>query len=112
MTVGDDGAGGPDGLGGAGGPDGAGGVARRVVVSGRVQGVFFRDTCRRQAASAGLDGWVRNTPSGAVEAWFEGDSEAVDRMVAWCRQGPPGARVVEVEVIPETPAGTVGFRVR
>jgi acylphosphatase len=84
----------------------------RVVVSGRVQGVFYRDSCRRSAAGAGLTGWVRNTAEGGVEAWFEGDRPAVERMVAWCRQGPPGARVTGVEVVPETPAGTTGFRVR
>ena len=82
------------------------------MVSGRVQGVFYRDTCRRLAAAAGLTGWVRNTASGAVEAWFEGDPAAVDRMVAWCHEGPPGARVVDVEVVPEIPAGASGFRVR
>jgi acylphosphatase len=84
----------------------------RVVVSGRVQGVFYRDTCRRLAAGAGLTGWVRNTASGGVEAWFEGDRREVERLVAWCREGTPGARVTEVEVIPETPAGVQGFRVR
>lgn len=84
----------------------------RVVVSGRVQGVFFRDTCRRMAAGLGLAGWVRNTPGGGVEAWFEGDRPAVERMVSWCRQGPPGATVTALEVVPETPAGTAGFRVR
>ena len=89
------------------------GVAcRRVVVSGRVQGVFFRDSCRRLAAAAGLTGWVRNTTGGGVEAWFEGDPPAVERMVAWCREGPPGARVAAVDVSPETPRGATGFRVR
>ena len=84
----------------------------RVVVSGRVQGVFYRDTCRRLAAGAGLSGWVRNTASGGVEAWFEGDPRDVARLVAWCREGTPGARVSGVEVIPERPAGVDGFRVR
>ena len=67
--------------------------------------MFFRDTCRRMAAAVGVAGWVRNTPDGRVEAWFEGDRAGVDRMVAWCREGPPGARVTDVEVVPETPAG-------
>ncbi len=84
----------------------------RVVVSGRVQGVFYRDTCRRLAAGAGLAGWIRNTAEGGVEAWFEGDRSVVERMVAWCREGPPGARVTGVEVVPETPRGATGFRVR
>jgi acylphosphatase len=84
----------------------------RVVVSGRVQGVFYRDTCRRLAADAGLSGWVRNTGSGGVEAWFEGEGPAVQRLVDWCRQGPPGARVTGLEVVPETPGDERGFRVR
>jgi acylphosphatase len=87
-------------------------VARRVVVDGMVQGVFFRDTCRRMAASTGVRGWVRNRPDGRVEAWFEGDRAGVDRMVAWCREGPPGARVTDVEVATETPAGETRFRIR
>lgn len=87
-------------------------VARRVVVEGWVQGVFFRDTCRRMAASLDVGGWVRNTPDGRVEAWFEGDRDGVERMVGWCRQGPPGARVTDVEVVAETPAGEDRFRVR
>jgi acylphosphatase len=81
-------------------------------VDGWVQGVFFRDTCRRMAASLGVHGWVRNCPDGRVEAWFEGDQTGVDRMVAWCREGPPGARVREVEVVGETPVGASRFRVR
>ncbi|HVF13618.1 MAG TPA: acylphosphatase [Acidimicrobiales bacterium] len=87
-------------------------VARRVVVEGMVQGVFFRDTCRRMAASTGVAGWVRNRPDGRVEAWFEGDRAGVDRMVDWCRHGPPGARVIDVDVVPETPAGESRFRIR
>ncbi len=53
-----------------------------------VQGVFFRDSCRKMAAAAGVTGWVRNRADGRVEAWLEGDRAAVERMVAWCRQGP------------------------
>ena len=87
-------------------------IARRVVVDGRVQGVFFRDTCRRMAAATGVGGWVRNRPDGRVEAWFEGERDAVARMVAWCRQGPPGARVSDIEVVPEVPAGETRFRIR
>ena len=86
-------------------------MARRVVVSGRVQGVFFRDSCRNEARSAGLTGWVRNTPEGQVEAWFEGEQEPVDRLVAWCRDGPSSASVDDVEVFDEDPAGETGFRV-
>jgi acylphosphatase len=66
-------------------------VARRVVVSGRVQGVFFRDSCQRAASSRGVAGWVRNCSDGTVEAWFEGAPDAVSSMVDWCRSGPSRA---------------------
>ncbi len=85
---------------------------RRCVVSGRVQGVFFRDSCRREAAAAGVAGWVRNRGDGRVEAVFEGENGAVDRMVAWCRQGPPHAEVTDVAVTAEPPEGLRGFQVR
>ncbi len=84
-------------------------IRRRVVVSGMVQGVFFRDTCRREAEHAGVAGWVLNTPDGRVEAVFEGDEPAVGRLVDWCRHGPPRARVSDVEVHVEEPAGERGF---
>ena len=84
-------------------------VRRRVLVSGRVQGVFFRDTCRRMAAQAGVSGWARNLDDGRVEAVFEGEQPAVDRMVAWCREGPSRAVVTGVEVRDEEPAGERGF---
>ena len=87
-------------------------VRRRVVAYGRVQGVFFRDSCDRMARSAGVSGSVRNRNDGAVEAVFEGEPEAVDRMVAWMRQGPRRAYVERVEVFEEEPAGESGFRVR
>ncbi len=83
-----------------------------MVADGLVQGVFFRDTCRRMAAAVGVGGWVRNRPDGRVEAWFEGDRAGVERMVAWFRQGPPDARVTEVEVAAEAPAGETRFRIR
>ncbi len=85
---------------------------RRVVVSGRVQGVFFRDSCRTEAAARKLAGWVRNCSDGAVEAVFEGEPAALSGMIAWCRVGPPRARVDSVEVSEEPPEGEVGFRVR
>ena len=87
-------------------------VRRRVLVSGRVQGVFFRDSCRRAAQAAGLAGWARNLADGRVEACFEGDAGAVDRMVDWCRRGPRHAAVTGVEVIDETPRGERGFSIR
>jgi acylphosphatase len=82
------------------------------VVSGRVQGVFFRDTMRRRAEFAGVAGWVRNTPEGDVEAVFEGEPEAVERMVGFSRRGPKRAEVASVEVVDEEPAGLAGFEVR
>jgi acylphosphatase len=85
---------------------------RRVVVWGRVQGVFFRDTCRRTAERCGVRGWVRNRADGSVEAVFEGESSAVDRLVEWAAEGPPGARVDRVEVVEETPEGLGDFGVR
>ena len=87
-------------------------VRKRVVVHGRVQGVFFRDTARRMAQSRGVGGWVRNAPDGTVEAVFEGDGEAVEAMVRWCGQGPRGAVVERVEVTDEEPEGLTEFRIR
>jgi acylphosphatase len=87
-------------------------VRRRVVVRGRVQGVFFRDTMKRRAESAGAAGWVRNTPEGAVEAVFEGESEVVDALVEFCRRGPSRAEVASIEVEEEQPEGLTGFEVR
>jgi acylphosphatase len=86
-------------------------VRRRVVVTGRVQGVWFRESCRREAESVGVAGWVRNRADGAVEAAFEGESAAVLAIVAWCRTGPPLAEVDDVDVIDEPPEGAAGFRV-
>jgi len=87
-------------------------VARRVVVHGRVQGVFFRDSTRRRAASRGVTGWVRNRPDGTVEALFEGEPEAVDALVAFVREGPRGAVVERVEVAEAAAEGLAGFEVR
>lgn len=83
----------------------------RVVVRGRVQGVFFRAEARARADSLGLAGWIRNLPDGSVEALFEGEPELVESMVAWCRRGPSGADVDEVEARAEEPAGEGEFRV-
>jgi len=76
----------------------SGDVCARVVVSGRVQGVFFRYTCAREAAAAGLRGSVRNLVDGRVEAVFQGPRSAVDRLINWCHEGPPAARVSSVAV--------------
>jgi acylphosphatase len=83
----------------------------RVRVRGRVQGVFFRETTWRAALDAGVAGFVRNLPDGSVEAAFEGTPEAVDRLVAFARTGPPDAEVGEVEVTEESPEGVRGFSV-
>jgi len=69
-----------------------------VVVSGRVQGVFFRSETQDEALRHGLTGWVRNLPDGRVEAVFEGEKDMVDRLIEFCRRGPPGGRVTRVEV--------------
>ncbi|AIA01096.1 acylphosphatase [Streptomyces noursei] len=87
-------------------------VRKHVIVSGRVQGVFFRDSCRQSALARGVSGWVRNLPDGDVEAVFEGPPEGVAHMVEWARQGPPTAHVTGVEVRDEEPAGLAGFEVR
>jgi acylphosphatase len=87
-------------------------IRRRVVVHGRVQGVFFRDTTRSRAESAGVSGWVTNRPDGAVQAVFEGEPDAVEQLVAFCRRGPSRAEVSSVEVTEEEPEGLVGFQVR
>jgi acylphosphatase len=82
------------------------------VVTGLVQGVFFRDTTRRRAEALGVAGWIRNTPEGAVEAVFEGDPDAVEELVEFCRRGPSRAEVASVEVVEEQPAGLSGFEIR
>ena len=87
-------------------------LRRRVVVSGVVQGVWFRDSCQREAREAGVSGWVRNRGDGSVEAVFEGTPAAVSRLLDWCRSGPPRAEVVDVAVTEETVEGTCGFAIR
>lgn len=86
-------------------------IRRRVIVHGLVQGVFFRDTVRRMARSRGVAGWIRNRPDGTVEAVFEGDPQAVEAMVSFCREGPRGARVERVEIAEEPPERLPGFRI-
>ena len=86
-------------------------VRRRVSVHGRVQGVFFRETTRRRAEAAGLAGWVRNRADGSVEAVFEGEADAVERLVRFCEEGPRGAEVEWVDVASEPPQGLSGFSV-
>jgi acylphosphatase len=87
-------------------------IRRRVVVHGRVQGVFFRDTTRRLAQQHGVAGWAANRWDGAVEAVFEGEEEAVERLVRFVHEGPRGAAVDRVNVSDEEPEGLSGFAVR
>jgi acylphosphatase len=86
-------------------------IRYRVLVSGRVQGVFFRDTCRRLAEQNRVVGWVRNLPDGRVEAVFEGSAEDVDRLVDWARHGPRYAVVDHIAVQAEPPEGLDTFRI-
>ena len=69
-----------------------------VFVSGRVQGVFFRTETQDEARRQGVTGWVRNVPDGRVEAVFEGERDKVETLIEFCRKGPPGARVTNIEV--------------
>jgi acylphosphatase len=86
-------------------------VRKRVRARGRVQGVFFRDSVRRAAESAGVAGWAANLADGTVELVFEGHDAAVERLVELCRAGPGHAEVSELEVADEPPEGLTGFRV-
>ena len=113
-------AGGSSGAsGGGGGGEGGAGNGRRprcrihARVSGKVQGVFFRQALRAEATMAGAGGWVRNLDDGRVEAVVEGDADVVSRIAGWCRHGPAGARVSGLEVEDEAPTGEFsGFEVR
>jgi acylphosphatase len=87
-------------------------VRRRLVIHGRVQGVFFRDTLRRLAEQHGVAGWARNTWEGTVEAVLEGEEAAVERIVSFAQDGPEGARVERVELSEEEPEGLRGFGIR
>lgn len=87
-------------------------IRKRVLVSGQVQGVFFRDTCRRVAGQQGVAGWVRNLPDGRVEAVFEGDADGVARLVSWARRGPSRATVTAVDVHEEQAEGLTRFEIR
>jgi acylphosphatase len=84
-----------------------------VLVSGSVQGVFYRDSARRKARELGLAGWIKNLPDGRVEAVFEGPSASVREMVEWCESGPSQADVEDVEVeFGEASSDLKGFEVR
>jgi len=85
---------------------------RRIVAHGNVQGVFFRDSTRREAERRGVAGWARNCADGTVEVVFEGDAEAVDAMIAFVRGGPGHASVASVDVHEEAPEDLSGFATR
>jgi acylphosphatase len=83
-----------------------------LVIRGRVQGVFFRGSAEDEATALGLTGWVRNCRDGTVELVAEGEESRIERLVAWCHQGPQGALVTDVDVLRETPTGEfTDFRV-
>jgi acylphosphatase len=82
-----------------------------LLVSGRVQGVYFRDSLRRQATPVGVSGFARNLADGRVEVVLEGEATAVDGLVEWCRTGPPRARVDAIEILSEPPLGVRGFAI-
>ena len=79
-------------------------VRARLLISGRVQGVFYRASCRNEGAARQLDGWVRNLPDGRVEALAQGPKEKVEDLIKWCYRGPSHARVDNIEVSYEEPA--------
>ncbi|HEY1507781.1 MAG TPA: acylphosphatase [Solirubrobacteraceae bacterium] len=83
-----------------------------MVVRGRVQGVFFRDSTRQRAAAHGVSGWISNRPDGAVEAVLEGPADAVERVLEFVQAGPPQAHVDQIDVREEPPEGLTGFKVR
>ena len=86
-------------------------VRVRAVVHGRVQGVFYRDSCRAQAQRLGVRGWVRNRPDGTVEVVAEGPRGQVDQLLAWCRAGPARATVTGMTLTDEVPAAERSFRI-
>jgi acylphosphatase len=85
---------------------------RRVVAHGHVQGVFFRDSTRREAQSRGVAGWASNEPDGTVAMVFEGSAEAVEAMIAFVRDSPGHSSVSSVDVSVQSPEGLSGFTVR
>jgi len=87
-------------------------VRARIRIAGKVQGVFFRAETRAEAVALNLDGSVMNVTDGTVEAVFEGEREDVERAVEWCRHGPPGARVDELQLSWEETTGQRGFSIR
>ena len=87
-------------------------IAARVLIYGRVQGVFYRASTQEQAQIKQVKGWVRNLPDGRVEALFQGTAATVEAMIQWCHQGPPGARVRKVDVEYEEVQDIQGFEIQ
>ena len=87
-------------------------MARRLVISGRVQGVFYRAWSANEARALGLRGWVRNRRDGKVEMLIDGEAKATERMIASCREGPPEARVDQIEVEETEEQAPAGFEKR
>ena len=87
------------------------GIARHLIIHGLVQGVWYRDSMRREAQTLGVAGWVRNVADGSVEAWVEGDPAAVDAIIAWARKGPPRAQVSAVDIASAAYAEYRGFAI-
>lgn len=87
-------------------------IALQAVVSGKVQGVWYRQSTVEQAAALGVHGWVRNLPDGRVEAWLEGDEPAVSALARWLEQGPTKAEVSGVAIQERAPQGYSAFEVR
>jgi acylphosphatase len=88
-------------------------IRAHVFISGRVQGVFFRSEVRQEAKKMGIAGWVRNTPDGKVEAVFEGEEKSVKEIIEFCKRGPPGASVTDVQVAWESYTGELrDFEIR
>ena len=87
-------------------------VRKKAVVSGRVQGVWFRGTTEQRAREFGVSGWAKNCADGSVEVVAEGEPEAVDRLIAFLREGPRRAEVASVDVADEEPEGLSGFETR
>jgi acylphosphatase len=87
-------------------------ITRRLQITGRVQGVGFRYAMQDEAARRGVAGWVRNRRDGSVEALLQGEADAVDALIAWARQGPPGAHVIEVHTAAAEEPRQFGFELR
>jgi acylphosphatase len=87
-------------------------IRRRLVVHGKVQGVFYRDSTRDAARNEGVSGWAANRSDGTVEVVLEGPEDAVESVIGFCRAGPSSAEVDSVDVHEDTPEGLTGFQIR